>query len=740
MRRPASPAACAIVGLCLALAGSPLAGQSPADRLAMTALADSLRATPDTIALRARQVAARRLARQSDSCFARLRLGLVSLRLAELGATPDARDAVRAFREVAERRPEWPFAWHALGLAEARRAAWEQEDRLRLGSRVGLGTLERAALRQRRALDADPTFAPAAVELAALTLELRDTSLLAPAVAALRRAAAAPRVAAGVLLARGRVERAAGHLDSAAAAFERYLAAGGGRPLGLLELSRTRLAAGHRDAEAAYYEGAALEDSAAVAGFRADLAIIAADSELVRFDRASGVERADLLRRFWGDRDRLEMREPGERLREHYRRLLHARRHFALTVSRRFYGPADAYRSGGLEIDDRGVIYVRHGEPVERLRPFVFGLMPNESWRFHRAEGDLLLHFSAGYDATAGGDLYDYRLVESVLDLRGASEAPQDQLLLSRQSLSRLYGRMLNWGPYGAARSRARERGIGQASIALGTTTDSHELQFTDPLGAVADLVAVGGIGDSGSLAHLVFAVAEPGTRPGRDAGGLRYPVRVRAVGSDRNGRPFADLDTTIVFRPRAALGRSGYLIGRAEIPLPPGRWTWRAALQIGDSLGVVLPRDTVSVSARGPALALSDLALGVRGASARWEAAPGDTVLLTPFDLFREGAEIELYYETAGASAGASYRHEIAVFGVKGESGVAERRPAVTLAFEEPATGTLLRSQRVLRLSRLRPGRYLLEVRVRAPEGAATTRRRELRIVRRGAGGAPSE
>ena len=112
-------------------------------------------------------------------------------------------------------------------------------------------------------------------------------------------------------------------------------------------------------------------------------------------------------------------------------------------------------------MDDRGVIYVRHGEPAERLRPFVFGLMPNETWHYARAEGDLLFHFSSGYDDNGGGDLYDYRLVESVNDLRGAADAPIDQLLLSRQSISPLYGRMLNWGPYGRARSRgagARDR------------------------------------------------------------------------------------------------------------------------------------------------------------------------------------------------------------------------------------------------------------------------------------------
>ncbi|HEU4473179.1 MAG TPA: hypothetical protein VFR72_00005, partial [Gemmatimonadales bacterium] len=365
-----------------------------------------------------------------------------------------------------------------------------------------------------------------------------------------------------------------------------------------------------------------------------------------------------------------------------------------------------------------------------RLRPFVFGLMPNESWRFNRAEGDLLFHFSAGYDASAGGDLYDYRLVESVLDLRGAADAPKDQLLLSRQKLSNVYGRMLNWGPYGAARSRARERGMGQASIAIGTTTDTHELEFAAPLGALADLVAVGAVG-SMTIGHLVFAIAEAGTRPEPAPGGVRYPVRVRAVASDASDRPLAEVDTTIVFRAPAALRRGQYLVGRVEMPMPPGRWSWRAAVQLGDSLGVVLPRDTVLVSRPIGGLTLSDLALGTRSTSAAWQPTPGDTVRLTPFDLVPEGSEVELYYEVAGVTEGAAYRHEIAVYRMKGETGPAETRPVVTLGFEEPAAGPLVRSHRVLQLARLRPGRYLVEVQVRPPGGVTLTRRRELRVVR---------
>jgi len=720
-----------LAALAAALQVPPLASQTSAERFALVAFSDSLASITDTVPLRDRQRVMRETARREpDGSLGRIRLGLVSLRLAELGATPDVRAAVKALRDAAEEHPEWPFAWYSLGLAEARRAASERDDMLELGSRVGMSTLERAATRHRRALEADPSFTPAATQLAAVTLELRDTALLASAIAALRRAAAVPSPSPEVFLAWGRLERAADDTDSARVAFERYFTAGGRRAVGLLELARTRLAAGDAEGESAYYEGAALEDSGAVAGYRADLAPVAADSELARFDQAKGAARADFLKRFWTDRDRMELRDRGERLREHYRRLQYARRHFALTVSRRYYGPVDAYRSGGMEIDDRGVIYVRHGEPTERLRPFVFGLMPNESWRFGRADGDLLFHFSSGYDSNAGGDLYDYRLVESVLDLRGAGDAPRDQLLLSRQRLSNLYGRMLNWGPYGAARSRARERGIGRASIAIGTTTDSHELKFAETLEAVADLVAVGTAG-TGAIGHLVFAFADPGTGPEREAGGVRYAVRVRAVASDREQRPFADVDTVIVFRSYAPLGPGRYLIGRAEVPLPQGLWTWRAALQLGDSVGVVLPRDSVRVTGSGPSLSLSDLALGVRGASALWQPTPQDTVLFTPFDRFLEGSEVGLYYEASGATEGAWYRHEIAVFRIKGKPGVAERRPVVTLGFDARAAGSLLRSHRVLQLARLRPGRYVIEVQVNAPGDKPAARRREFRVVR---------
>ena len=701
-----------------------LTGQTARGPTTFDRLRDSLATTSDTNALRS---LLRSLSR-SDHVSA----GLVGLRLGELQADPDYSEALSSFRRAAQRTAGRPEPWYGLALAEAGRSRWEMQNRLNLGSRVGLRALERSATNYVRALEGDAGFVPAALGLAQVELALLDTARLSNARDVLRRAAgAATPTAPDLLLALGRVERAAGSLDSALIAFERYLVIGSNRAVGLLELARTRLALGRADGEAAYYDGAALDDPAANAGYVADLQLVAADSVTRELDGLRGRARAAYLHRFWTDRDHLELRPEGERLREHYRRVLFARTRFPLTISRRFYGRLDAYRSGNTEVDDRGVIYIRHGAPAERLRPFVFGAMPNESWRYGRAEGDLLFHFSSGYDGNGGGDLYDYRLVQSVLDLRGAADAPRDQLILSRQSLSPLYSRMLNWGRFGSANARARERNIGAVSIAVGTTTDSYELQFARRLAAVADLVAVGR-GPAGSLAHFVFGIAAPGTSGRPVAGGIEFPVRVRLVALDRGERAIATLDTTVVVRRQQRLARGEWLVGRVELSLPPGRWRYRAALQQGDSAGVVFSLDSVRVgNSDGAFLEVSDIALGSPGRAVSWITDVADTILLAPSSLFRKGSDVELYIEARGAAPGQVYRHEITVLRAGGRR-PNRKRPLVTLSFDEESADSVIRSHRTVRLGRLKAGGYLMEVKITAPDGRSQILRRPVRLIDR--------
>jgi GWxTD domain-containing protein len=619
-----------------------------------------------------------------------------------------------------------------MGHAYAGRSENEMQDRLRLGSRVGLGALERAADYYARSLQANVQYLPAALALARVELSLLDTARLRRAGTILDKVIAAGEPPAPeLLLAGGQVARAAGRLPAAASAFERYLATGHNQALGLLELARARLALGRRDGEDAYYRGAALDDPLAIAGYRADIQLIAADSTLLEFDRLTGSRRAVFLHRFWTDRDHLELRREGDRLREHYRRLLYARRHFPLTVSRRYYGRYDAFRSGNVELDDRGIIYIRQGEPSDRLRPFIYGAMPNESWRYYRADGDLLFHFSSGYDDNGGGDLYDYRLVQSVLDLRGAADAPRDQLILSRQSLSPVYGRMLNWGPYGAAKEQARERNIGAASIMVGTTTDSHELRFHTRLHVVADLIAVGR-SDRGRLAHFVFGLSSPGAVWRRIGDLVEYPVRVRLVALDRHDRAVATLDTAVSVRFQKPLRDGQHVVGRVEFPLPPGRWSYRAAVQQGDSAGVVLPRNSVLVPHDGEdALSLSDIALGSLRRAVSWINETGDTVLLAPSSLFRERAEVQVYYEVRGAMPDQNYRHEIIIFQDRGRPGP-RSRPLVAASFEEVAAGSVIHSSRTVQLEGLKKGAYVMEVKITAPDGATQLRRRHLTVIDR--------
>ncbi|HJR15690.1 MAG TPA: GWxTD domain-containing protein [Gemmatimonadales bacterium] len=715
----------------LSFRSSLLPAQIPDQEIAFRQFRELVATVSDTVELRALLRASRSYDEENQhDLWAILRSGLVALRLGELRADPDHGEAISIFRNAARRTPDQPEPWFFLGLAEEGRSEWEMSVRLNLGNRVGLKALERAVAHHQRALHAHPGYTPAALALARLTLALRDTARLARAVPSLERAAAGVSASPELLLAWGRVARAAGNPQAALEAFERYVSLGENRALGLLELSRTALALGHPAGEKAYFEGASLGGVEVASEYVADIAPFLGDSAISELETLSGEQLAEGLRRFWTDRDRVELRAEGERLREHYRRLQYARLHFPLTISRRFHGRLDAYRSGNVELDDRGIIYIRHGEPAVRLRPFVFGAMPNESWRYARAEGDLLLHFSGGWDHNGGGDLYDYRLVQSVLDLRGAADAPQDQLLLSRQSLSPAYSRMLNWGRYGAGHARALERSIGTTSIAVGTTTDTHELGFHRRLQVVADLIAVGR-STTGSLAHLVFGIAAAGLSPDVSNGAAMYPVRVRLVALDQRDRPLTSLDTTLIIRHSRPLGDSEFLVGRVELTLPRGEWRYRASLQQGDSAGVVLPRQSVVVADMyGSALALSDIALGSRGRAVSWITDAADTVLLAPSGLFRKGANVELYYEVGGATPRQLYRHEITVLQLNTRA-AKRRSPLVALSFHEAAADSVIRSQRVVRLDRLKEGSYLVEVKITAPDGSSRIRQRSLRLIK---------
>ena len=264
-------------------------------------------------------------------------------------------------------------------------------------------------------------------------------------------------------------------------------------------------------------------------------------------------------------------------------------------------------------------------------------------------------------------DVQDYKLVESLFDVLGFSNAlalrggltgaegdPMAQeLLLSREQLAPIYGRLQAAGRISTGRYQNEERQVGQESIALGTKTDSYELRFPNELKVKSEVLAVGR-DSAGTQVQIAYAIAGSTLEPVMVTRGYLYSVRVRFVATDRMGRVAASLDTTRHFVSPAPVPDGEHLVGRLSVPLPPGKFDYRLAIQQGEESGILLPRDTVRVGRPTAAsLALSDLVLGSRNANLSWRRTPEDTVLFNPLRTFKRKEDMELYYEVEGLAAG---------------------------------------------------------------------------------------
>ena len=750
LHMPVSGRASTIACIAVALLGAarPAAAQSPGDRAQLELLRDSLARLSDTVSLLRLETSMIEAAKADrGDVMKHLRLGFVALRLGEVSRKSHYDDAASEFQWAIDLQPDWPYPWFGMGLAEY--GVGDSKVSLVAGLQTMLGrdALTRSALAFARSAAVDPAFVQGLVELAGTALRQRVNIKLDVALQAIRRAAA---TAAGshpaVLLARGRVEREVGDPDSAIAAFRRYVVDGSNRALGLYEVSRTRLWVGDLDGQLAYYEGAAYDDSAAVSAYRADLALIAPDSVLTRFDAARGQARADLLREFWSVRDQQDLQPSGARLAEHHRRYFYARRNFFLAGTNRHYDIVERFRSGNPDFDDRGIIYIRHGEPDARASYRGTGVEANESWRYARPDGDLVFHF------VAREDVQDYKLVESVFDALGFSSAvllqipdsgtagsrarQAQELLLSREALSPMYGRLQRAGGASAARYHADERRLGRASMRIGTTTDSYGLRFARELTARTDVLAVGH-DSAGPLLQLTYAIPGASLVPLAVDGGVRYDVRLRFVAIDSAGRVVATLDTSRHFLAAAPVPPREHLVGRVAVRVPAGRLAYRLAVQQGADGGVVLPTDTVRVAPADPGGPhLSDLVLGSRVANLVWRPTEADTVFFNPTRVHRAAEELRLYYELSGLPVGERYTTQVLVRRGSGGGGLLKKifgggGAAISVRFEEQvdAQPGILRT---IALDKLRPGTYTLEVTVTDVRGRKDRRQREFQVAQR--------
>src|SRR3954466_2833794 len=244
--------------------------QSPGNRLELENFRDSLASTSDSVGLlrlEKRMIDSTKVDRNNS--LLHLKLGFLSFRLGELGGQDHYDDAASEFQWAIDLQPHWPYAWYGMGLAEYGVGDSQISFVTGLKTMLGKDALTRSAVAFAKSAEVDPAFVRGLVDLANTALRQRVNIKLGVALEALRRAG---HTAAGadpqVLLARGRVEREVGDGDSALAAFNSYLDHGDNRGLGLLEVARTDFLMGRFDGVTPYFEGAASDASATVAGYR----------------------------------------------------------------------------------------------------------------------------------------------------------------------------------------------------------------------------------------------------------------------------------------------------------------------------------------------------------------------------------------------------------------------------------------------------------------------------------------
>ena len=646
----------------------------------------------------------------------------------------DADAALRRLTDLALRSPRCPAAYGARGLVKQRlsRTDWVPKDAE--GQRAGVAWGEDAVYDLGLAAkDGGPSAVAASTVATKILLpEKVDRPYLVrevgPALLAIPPAQSEIPDTTRYWL-RGRLAAWLWHPATADSAFTSYLAAGGSAERAMLELARLRLASSLPGADSLYYRAAASTDSAVVRGIRADLALLADSGELKEFDRVPAAARPGWLRRFWEQRDLESIRPRGSRLKEHYHRIGVARERFRLLTYPRQYELNELWVNREAEYDDRGLVYIRHGEPDATATAKQAGACPNTSWLYRRPEGNLILHFVARQNPD------DWRVVETLANVGGGSGAttrvrqagsarsctPIEGLLETRRSLDPIYAELAG---NESRRNWERELEITTRSREVVTTTDSHQLRFPSALNTAWR--AYGLLGSTPAQGRALVVVSVPAaTLVPISKAPLAYGFHMRLVA--RAGDRSVELDSVRHLGVHQVPEPGQMVTFTTEVPLTPGRWKVGVALQQQqDSAGEVLHDDDVPVpDGRGRSLSLSDIVLGDESGGRPWNA-PDGSFPLSPTGSYTQGDRIPIYYEISGARSGSQIESEITFVRDDGKG-------RSTVRFAERVDGPVGRIRRELNTTKSKPGRYALTVRIKTPDGRTALREATLTITEKG-------
>jgi tetratricopeptide (TPR) repeat protein len=715
-----------------------------------------------------------------------LELGKVALDSAtKTGSWPLYQAAVRHFEEAALRSPALAEPW--FGLALSRLALYESGANVLYSPTQPVGQPNRSAWAShlRAALSRDPAHAGSLTSIGRVLAPQGDRLQPVWILAALARGESLGVVTPELLLVRGRLARAEGHYAEAIGAFDEYRAAGGDPSIAALEQARALAGALEFDsAVASYREGFAHLTPAGLELYRADLALIAEDSEIAGL---RGIELATALpwiERFWGRRDAADVRAEGDRLREHLRRWAVAfERYRVVDPDRRvlFHEPwapiapcvpKDSFnllQAGAREVsdpldprrnerilDDRGLMYMRHGEPLgivwtmgaaDRQRAaaeaagerggttnwseLTADQVAAEIGLRHESNNDRGINTAEVWTYLIEGKVRSYMFRGSdYLGYSAATTLTSDisspELALLRAQLDPRF--LTVWSRYqtpfppkqpiacmATVQRLAREV---RADLMLGGSTDDQPLLFPTSLLPAVQVSAVGHPSERSAQAVVAYALRGDRLVPARMDSQVVYVLRWRLTAVDSTGEVHRLEGEEL--RTRADTLRAGeFLAGTLTLPLPPGRWQvgiafWQPDEKTG---GAVQVRD---VRVDGATASLSDLIVGRENDLVRWNGVP-----MNPLGTWRRGSTVMVRAELRGVPAG-EVRTTFEVHQLDRTS----RRPALRVSGTSTAGEGVTLIERSVGLGRLGTGVYRLTLIVEGEGGLRLERSKVIEIV----------
>ena len=236
-----------------------------------------------------------------------------------------------------------------------------------------------------------------------------------------------------------------------------------------------------------------------------DVKYILSDEELQQYRLSRAPEEWQaFFRKMWNRRDPTPAASVNVRLAEHYRRLNYAEQHYAFDGVRMHFNNPDKlnylkYPEANKlnhEFNDKGLVYIRHGQPDDTALNVGASSAPNESWRYFKTSVSAEMVFHFVIDEGAVGN--NWRLTPLLND---------PAMLEARLSWGSVYHRLLTATPVERMSVEQDMISASVKSVETGFTTDRHTWsENTEPLAAAFYSAAFKGEAGE-SVLELYYAI-----------------------------------------------------------------------------------------------------------------------------------------------------------------------------------------------------------------------------------------